>query len=126
MLREVRSTRQIPGEPFRRWYTDEDTDLIAWLEKSRIVGFQLAVPGGTKPNVVTWHEGHGLSVSSLDDGEGRPGRPKGTPVLVAGNAIDSAGVLRHFGTVSAELPGELAELVEQKLGELRPCAPTTA
>ena len=32
MLAEIQGSRQIPGEGFRRWFTDEYFDLIAWYE----------------------------------------------------------------------------------------------
>ena len=118
MLKQVKATRQVPGEPFRRWYTDNDTDLIVWLEQYRIVGFELTVPAGIERDVLTWHEGKGPWVAGLDDGEGRPGRPKMTPILTERHGADWTESLRHFRSVAAELPSGLAALVEQKIREL--------
>lgn len=118
MLKEIRATRQVPGEPFRRWYTDGDMDLIVWLEQYRIVGFELTIPAGIEKDVLRWHEGKGLRVAGLDDGEGRPGRPKMTPILTEPHGADWAKSLRHFRSVAAELPSGLAALVEQKMSEL--------
>jgi len=39
MLREIRDVRQVSGEPMRRWFSDEDFDLIVWLDpEDRIIG----------------------------------------------------------------------------------------
>lgn len=118
MLKELKSTRQIPGEPFRRWYGDADNDLIVWLDRYRVIGFQLLVPGGCDHTVITWHEGQGTTVAGLDDGEGRPGRPKMAPILSQPSAIDLDKVVRHFKTISEEVPSGLAALVEHKIAEL--------
>ena len=118
MPKEVKATRQIQGDPFRRWYTDNDTDLIVWSKQYEIVGFQLTVPAGTERDVLTWHEGKKPHVEGLDDGEGRAGRPKMTPILTQRHGVSSTEILRHFRAVAAELPSGLAELIERKLGEL--------
>lgn len=81
MLKEIKAIRQIPGEPSRRWYKDQETDLIVWSEQYRVVGFQLMVPHGDDRVAITWHEGRSPTLSGLDDGEGCPGRPKMTPLL---------------------------------------------
>lgn len=41
MLVELKDVRQIPNDGFRRWFTDEDFDLIVWYEDDKITGFQL-------------------------------------------------------------------------------------
>ena len=117
MLKETKSVRQIPGEPFRRWYTDNKTNLIVWLEEHRVVGFQLIVPDGETQAVFTWHEGRKVTVTSLDDGEGNMGHPKMTPILSKAHAVDRMAVSQHFKAVSAELPPGLSHLVEQKISE---------
>jgi hypothetical protein len=42
MLREVLMVRQIPSQPFRRWFTDSQHDLYVWYDDRRkdIIGFQ--------------------------------------------------------------------------------------
>ena len=42
MLTEIKGTRQIPGEGRRRWFRDDELDLIVWYEENgAIAGFQL-------------------------------------------------------------------------------------
>lgn len=119
MLREIKFVRQIPGEPMRRWYKDNKSDLIVWVDQHRVVGFQLIVPGADNRHVVTWHEGKDPTVTELDEGEDSPGRPKMTPILIDATAVDAAAMSRHFKAVSQELPAGLAELIEHKMTELK-------
>ena len=117
MLKELKSVRQIPGEPFRRWYTDNATNLIVWLDQYQIIGFQLIVPNGDEQAVFTWQEGRAVTVTSLDDGEECIGRLKMTPILSKAHAVDRLAASRHFKAVSAELPPGLSHLIEQKITE---------
>jgi hypothetical protein len=71
MLREIKSVRQIPREAFRRWYTDNDNDLIVWLDKYRVMGFQLLVPGSGGRTVITWHEAKTCEQGAERDGTKR-------------------------------------------------------
>ena len=42
MLSEIKNARQVPGEGKRRWFRDDDFDLIIWYDDSDTVfGFQL-------------------------------------------------------------------------------------
>ena len=42
MLTEIEKTRQIPGEGIRRWFRDDELDLIVWYgDDGSIEGFQL-------------------------------------------------------------------------------------
>jgi hypothetical protein len=115
MLREFKNVRQIPGEPFRRWYSGHDSELIVWLDEYRVVGFQLVVPGDADPLVLTWHDGQALNVANLDDGEGRTGRSKMSPILVPTATTDLSAALEHFRTIAQELPLALATLVEKEI-----------
>ena len=119
MLKEIKSVRQIPGEPLRHWYKDNESDLIVWVDQYRVVGFQLIVPAADNRHVVTWHEGKGPTVAELDEGEDRPGRPKMTPVLIDVRAVDAMEMSRHFKAISQELPAGLAELIEHKIAEMK-------
>lgn len=118
MLTEYESTRQIPGEPFRRWFADSDTDLVIWSQGDRIVGFQLISPVGTEGAVVTWKEGRGTTVSGLDEGENRPGRHKASPLLTEGANSNLDDVLRHFLSISQGLSPEICEVVVRIISDL--------
>ena len=40
MLREIRNTRQVPGEPPRRWFFAHDQDLPPESQEARICSFE--------------------------------------------------------------------------------------
>ena len=55
MLAEIRNARQIAGEDFRRWFTDEEFDLIVWYGDDRsLVGFQLCYDKQDRERALTW------------------------------------------------------------------------
>ena len=117
LLSEIKNARQITGEPFRRWYTNGDVDLIVWLEEYRILGYQLVVPSGLGQTAITWKDGTGMSVAGVDDGEGRPAGPKMTPILTGPEKLQPDAVLQLFRGISEGLPSGLAGVVEQTISD---------
>ncbi len=44
MLTEIKKVRQVEGEGLRRWFTDQDLDLILWYDLSnKLEGFQFSI-----------------------------------------------------------------------------------
>jgi hypothetical protein len=117
MLRELANARQIKGEYPRRWFTNGPVDLIVWLDGHRIHGFQLITSTNCEQTAITWYRDRGISVAGIDDGEGRPGRAKMTPILTRPGKIDPAEVLELFAAISEELPLGLADFVESRISE---------
>ena len=90
MLQEVPHIRQVPDEPRRRWFTDDDLDLFIWFdEKDDIVGFELCYDKPGTPRAICWGRESGYSHFRVDEGETRPGKAKATPILC------SDGLFRH-------------------------------
>ena len=55
MLRELKNIRQIDGERRRRWFADDEMDLILWFSpEKRLDGFEICYDklGGTR--TITW------------------------------------------------------------------------
>lgn len=120
MLREEKNVRQVPGEPARRWFSDEYFDLIVWLEPDGVVwGFQLCYDRGYKPRALTWTKQHGYKHAGIDDGEGAGGTQKGSPVLVADGLFDAASTGKKLAAAAGELPAGLAAFVTEKVSEFR-------
>jgi hypothetical protein len=118
MLKEVVPTRQVKGEPRRVWYLDDDMDLIVWYaEQGAIIGFQLTTDKRAQEHALTWFERKGFSHHRVDDGEGRPGRPKMSPILVEDGALDAGLLLERFEERAQHLPAALRECVRGKLRE---------
>lgn len=60
MLKETPSVRQILGEPRRRWFGDEDFDLIIWYASDdSILGFQLCYDRDARYRALSWLKGKG-------------------------------------------------------------------
>ena len=118
MLREIADVRQIEGEPLRRWFTDEHFDLVIWTNETRdIVGFQLCYDKAHSERALTWRVDSGFSHNAVDDGEGREGRYKATPILVADGIFDTAIVAAKFLGHSGTLDSKSCDFIYLKLLE---------
>lgn len=117
MLREFPSVRQIPGEGFRRWFTDEQFDLYVWYESRsarRVVGFQLCYDKQGRQKALTWYRDRGYLHTAVDDGESSPLKNR-TPILVADGVFPRDRITALFREAAASLDTGLAELVAGKL-----------
>ena len=67
MLVEIEGVRQIPEEGPRRWFVDENMDLIIWYLPDRIsiTGFQLCYDKKSVQRCLTWQRGEKGSSSTL-------------------------------------------------------------
>ena len=120
MLREVRNARQIPGDPPRRWFSDEYFDLIVWYEEDgSFYGFQLCYDLEKKPRALTWTNRHGYHHAGIDTGENTYGGGKESPVLTADGLFDAPSVGALFEKAAAGLPHEVAAFVKRKVKEFR-------
>jgi len=122
VLVEHRNVRQIRGEGYRRWFSDDYFDLIVWFDRigggqSTISGFQLCYDRSGYERALTWTRADGFSHEQVDSGENHPGGMKSTPILVADGLFDSAGVASRFRQVSKGIDPEIAGLVMDKLAE---------
>jgi hypothetical protein len=121
MIHEVANTRQVPGEGFRRWFTDSDFDLIVWYAgrdaSAPIEGFQLCYDKQGFERALTWRRGEGFSHEKVDDGEsGRAVQSKMTPILVPDGIFDAAEVARRLSLRSAEMDPAVARFVLHAIG----------
>ena len=116
-LRELPDTRQVPGEPHRRWFCSVELDLIVWIDraKDRPVGFQLCYDKLIGERALTWREGRGYDHAAVDGGEGMPTKYKGTPILVADGAFEQDRVLATFEELSGDVPEDLRAFVTEML-----------
>jgi hypothetical protein len=117
MLREIANVRQVEGEPRRRWFTDDQFDLVLWGDGSDIVGFQLCYDKQEGERALTWKESAGFSHSAVDGGEDRPGRYKATPILTGDGGFDAARVAEGFLGHCGVLDSRSADFIYLKLLE---------
>ncbi len=117
MLAEIKDARQIEGEGFRRWFRDQECDLIVWYTDDRateIEGFQFCYDIPDHEHALTWRKKNGYQHHSVDDGE-LPHNAKMSPVLVQDGVIDVDRVHDLFRSVAANLDPELVNLVSTKI-----------
>lgn len=116
LLRELPDTRQIAGEPRRRWFSSPELDLIVWLDdRNEPVGFQLCYDKHRGERALTWRAERGYDHAAIDDGEDLPSQYKSTPILIADGTFNRDRVKAAFLESSAELPGFIVELVADVL-----------
>ncbi len=116
MLREISNTRQIKGEPRRRWFSDEYFDLIVWLDKNgETVGFQLCYDVSRDQRALTWTIESGYTHNRVDDGEDSPGTYKASPVLVADGLFPYKEIAEAFKRESKQIDKIISNLVYEKI-----------
>ena len=97
----IKHVRQIPGEPYRQWYSSRDCDLIVWYNDSLdIHGFQFCYRQGHDEHALTWTEDRGFGHHSVDNGETFYGTGKQTPILVGGSNMRKTMVRQLFNKES--------------------------
>jgi len=116
MLVEIPNVSQVKGEPRRRWFNDSFFDLVLWLDDADdIIGFQLSYDKSNNERALTWDPVQGYLHHGVDDGEGRPGKRKATPILVADGEFQSEQVAEAFQEASADVDPYVAAFVYEKL-----------
>jgi hypothetical protein len=119
MLNEIRNVRQVPGDPARRWFTDEFFDLIVWLDRAgAVTGFQLCYDKQGDERAITWRSESGWSHERVDTGE-VTGRMKMTPILVQDGIFDHATIAARFRGEARRIDQPIADFVYQRLLEYR-------
>jgi hypothetical protein len=116
VLREAKA-RQIPGEPRRRWFRDDDFDLYVWYRPDGgFAGFQLCYDKLDDEHAFTWLANKGATHHRVDEPQ-RGMFAKQTPILVAGRSFPAARVREAFLTASAELDTGIRAFVVDVLGQ---------
>lgn len=55
MLQELKDVKQIKGEGFRRWFVDNDFELILWYDPmKKLEGFQICYDKMAGTRTITW------------------------------------------------------------------------
>ncbi len=111
MLTEIRNPRQVQGEGFRRWFTDEYFDLIVWYgDDGSLVGFQLCYDKKQRERALTWTLENGFQHNRIDSGE-VPGHSKMTPIIVADGAFSREDIAVRFEKAAAKMDADVARFV---------------
>lgn len=116
MLSEIIRPKQIPGEPRRRWFSDDNFDLVVWIDTDdNIEGFQLCYNKKNNQHALTWHRDKGYFHSLVDDGEQDPGGYKQTPILLMDGVFSKDAVAQKFSLSSAQIDQDVFSFVYEKI-----------
>ncbi|MFW5801518.1 MAG: hypothetical protein ACOCVC_05770 [Spirochaeta sp.] len=119
MLREITNVRQIPEEGTRRWFRDENFDLIVWYEPdnpNQMHGFQLCYDAQGSERAVTWRRTSGYQHHRIDTGE-EPFSPKRTPILIEDGHFSPGSVLSSFRKAAKEIDPDITAAVSGILAD---------
>jgi hypothetical protein len=115
---EMRDVRQDSQEYFRRWFFDDDFDLIAFFKPDgALAGFQLCYDKAGREKALMWFTGRGLSHNHVDSGEQSPWYNRSPMLAQVDGRAEMPRVLAEFWVAEEGLPAELKVLVVQKIEE---------
>ena len=117
---EVRDVRQGPGDYRRRWFTDDNFDLMVWYHADGTVhGFEFSYDKPGYEKALRWFDNSGLSHHAVDTGEQNPAYNR-SPILSASDGrTEMKRVLENFRKTVSGLPDGLSEFVQKKLAEYK-------
>jgi hypothetical protein len=117
MLHELRNVRQVPGDHFRRWFTDETLEIVVWYDQpGAVYGFQLCYDLRSQPRALTWTLKRGFSHAAIDEGDDKPTSNR-TPLLSPSTDYDAAKLREAFLGSAGGLPAAEKAFIEGKLAE---------
>jgi hypothetical protein len=117
MLHEQRNVRQVPGDHFRRWFSDENLEIVVWYDEAgAIFGFQVCYDPRDQPRALTWTRKRGFSHAAIDSGEDKPTSNR-TPTLSPSPDYDAAKLHEAFRASGPGLPEHERAFIEDKLAQ---------
>lgn len=115
MFYEIKNVKQLKGQDYRRWFTDDYFDLFIWYgPDKKISSFQLTYDKGHKERAVTWKRGGSITHTGVDDGEDNP-MASMTPLLESDGVFDNIAVAEQFKDAAREIEPKLADFVYTRL-----------
>jgi len=112
MLREQGVRR---GREDRRWFSDEEFDLIVWTDKDGGVrAFQLCYDRSGEERALTWSREDGYRHHRVDSGDESPLRNR-TPILAANGPFHAEQVVERFRAAATHLEAGLCAFILEKL-----------
>ena len=118
MLEEDKHIQQHPGEPPRRWFSDEEIDLIVWTGEVGFTGFQLCYNKQEDEHALAWNRDRGYQHFRVDMGE--PGSLKNlSPMMAEDGLIDIADLVLDFNNRAQRIDPAVRQFVLEKLAEVK-------
>jgi len=113
---EMENVRQRPEEGTRRWFSDDDFDLIIWYSHAgELLGFQLCYDKQGTERAFTWKTDGSFTHSRVDSGDSVLSGMKKTAVLIADGTPAPQTVADAFRSAATGLDPEIVDLVYQKV-----------
>ncbi|QQO10898.1 hypothetical protein [Breznakiella homolactica] len=91
MLKEFKDISQPEKKYKRKWYNDEEFELIIWYEENEICGFQLCYEDHTEKKAITYTNGK-YSHDKIDEG----GKWNETPILLKDGRFEKERIIKEF------------------------------
>ena len=115
MMYRILNVRQVPGEDFKVWFTDDYWDLFVWIDgEKRISAFQLGYGKPRDEQILSWRRGFRLTALSVSDGEEALTENR-TPLLVQGKEVDAGKVREKFLADSQKINKKIVSFVASVL-----------
>jgi hypothetical protein len=116
MLKEIPHVVQHEEDRRRRVFRSVDVDLTLWVAPDgSYTSFELSYRHGPRERSLRWKNGKGYSHYRVDDGEGRMGRHKGTPLMVPDGVFQRWTVARKFQLEAGDIDPDVADFVISKV-----------
>jgi hypothetical protein len=113
-LLEVKATRQIRGEPRRRWFNSPEMDLYVWYDDAdEMLGFQLCYGKFGIEKALTWFRPGAYSHMRVLGGGAD--QDYGTPLLVPDGTFEPEVVRDVFACEAKDVPSEIVAFVADRL-----------
>jgi len=116
-LSEFTHTGQHHGEPFRRWFMNQQMDLIVWFDAcNEPISFQFCFDKPEAEKSLMWSAEYGYLFMAVDDGDNPYGfEHKKSPMMVAGTKPDMEIIEDLFTLVNGSLPEKVSRFVCNKI-----------
>lgn len=120
MLYEIGNLDQKDPGLLRRWFFDDEMDLLVWLDGDRIHGFQLCYDKTGDQRALTWFSDRGFTHNRVDERDDKIGIFRGTALLVSDGVLDSERVAARFKALSADIDADISAFVYEKILQVHP------
>lgn len=115
----ILNVRQIPGEDFKVWFTDDYWDLFVWIDsEKRISAFQLGYGKPSDERVLSWKRKGGFSAMTVSSGEESMTANR-TPIMVKDTDFDADAVGERFARDSVKINQKIAAFVAARIDSFR-------
>ena len=99
----------------RRWFYDDDMDLLVWLDGEQIHGFQLCYDKLSDQRALTWFVDRGFQQNRGYEKNKKIGVFKGSDLLIRDGVLDSSRVSARFKELSADIDNDISGFVYEKI-----------